>query len=189
MRFLYTAGASALLIGAFAITGAAAQDDETAATPPVVDEDADGIADVRARLHRMGGRGGGLLSEARADLTDEQKAELRELRSSLRTDGANREDVHAAMQSKLAEFGVDVPDLETLQAAREAAREAVKAQREEIHALVQQLRDEGKTPEEVRAALTEAGYDRVAKSGRSDSGKRGRGMRRGGRASAPAEAE
>ena len=143
--------------------------------PPAIDENADGIADGRARTHRgrghRGARGGGPVGELLGDLTDAQKAELQALRESLRESDVTREAAHASMQEKLAEFGVELPAIEQIQAEREAARIENQAQHEAVRNLVEGLKAEGATREEIREALTEAGYEKPAR------GQRGRGGR------------
>jgi hypothetical protein len=69
------------------------------------------------------------------------------------------------MQDKLGEFGVDLPDFETIQAEREAVRAEATAQREAVRTLVDGLRAEGATREEIRDALAEAGYDKAGPRG------------------------
>ncbi|MBT5055723.1 MAG: hypothetical protein HOM68_04210 [Gemmatimonadetes bacterium] len=150
--------------------------------PPAIDENADGIADGRARTHRgrghRGARGTGPVGELLGDLTDAQKAELQALRESLRESDVTREAAHASMQEKLAEFGVELPSIEEIQVEREAARTEHQAQREAVRNLVEGLKAEGATREEIREALTDAGYEPPAR------GRRGRGAR-GPRGSTP----
>ena len=156
--------------------------------PPAIDENADGIADGRARTHRgrghRGARGTGPVGELLGDLTDAQKAELQALRESLRESDVTREAAHASMQEKLAEFGVELPSIEEIQVEREAARTEHQAQREAVRNLVEGLKAEGATREEIREALTDAGYEPAARGPRGRGGRGGRGDR-GPRGSTP----
>ena len=151
--------------------------------PPAIDENADGIADGRARMHRGRGhrehRGAGPVGELLSDLTDEQKAEVNALRESLRESDVPREDAQASLQAKLAKFGVELPSIEEIQVEREAARVEHKAAREAVRTLVDGLKAEGATREEIRDALTEAGYEPKGRGqrGRGPRGSRDRGPR------------
>lgn len=178
--------AAAALATTITFTEAQAQFENGASA---IDENADGIADGRARMHRGGGpRGsqpGGPAGEFIADLTDEQKAELQTLHESLRETDATREDAHAALQEKLAEFGVDLPDMDVIQAEREAARAEREAQRDAVRTLVDDLKADGATREEIREALTEAGFEPPPRSDRGR-GQGGRGQGGRGRGVAPA---
>ena len=182
--------AAAALATTITFTEAQAQFENGA---PTIDENADGIADGRARMHRGGDHRGaqprGPAGEFVADLTDEQKAELKALRESLRETDATREDAHAALQEKLAEFGVDLPDMDVIQAEREAERVERQAQRDAVRTLVDGLKADGATREEIRAALTEAGFEPPPRGDRGNRGNRGdRGRGHGGRGRGPAPA-
>ncbi len=181
--------ALAALATTIAFTDAQAQGGG-ADTPPAIDENADGIADGRARMHRgrghRGPRGGGPVGELISDLTDEQKAELKTLRES----DVPREEAHASMQEKLAEFGIELPSIEEIQAEREAARVEHEAEREAVRTLVEGLKAEGATRDEIREALTEAGYEpkERGRGGRGGRGSRGSGDRGPRGATPPADA-
>ena len=122
------------------------------------DENVDGIDDNTMRKHRFGQRGPGLLRAAIGDqLTDEQKTELKAEMAALKEEGATREEVRAAFETRLGELGVEIPEEV---AERLAEREAQRAQRQEVKEIVDQMKEEGATREEIRTALAEAGFEK-----------------------------
>ncbi len=160
------------LLGAFTIAlfagGVAhAEDDadETTAAPQTefVDADGDGIGDGVARRHRMHNRGlrGAFhttrreqMETVRAGLTEEQRTELDALVAELKEGEATREDIHAAVGVKLQEYGVTLPENwgETFQQFA-AGNRLTEEQRTEVKALVDAMEAEGKTREDIRAAV------------------------------------
>ena len=163
-----------LMVGLTALTfvgGAWAQEDETTTDEPVVeapafvDEDGDGINDVAMQRHRRGALGQeirnsfmatkrGQLQALTTQLTEEQQTELQEMVAALREEGKTREEVHAAVGTKLQEFGLELPE-DWSQTPQEYAEQfrLSEEQRSEVHALVESMRTEGKTRDEIRAAV------------------------------------
>ena len=112
-RFTIFSLAVLLALGAWAETRA--QDEPEPAdveeNGAVIDHDEDGIDDNKARHHRGSGRRGGRgLGKLGADLTEEQRAALKETVEGLRQSGASREEVHAAVGAQLQSYGVELPE-------------------------------------------------------------------------------
>ena len=147
------------------------------ARPLVVDENADGIGDDQAARHRRGDRKPGRAAFA-AQLTTEQRSELKDQIGALRESGASAEEISAALAAQLTAAGVELPENFAERATqRETNRAERSAQRAEIKTLVDGLKAEGATRAEIRQALKEAGYEKPQR-GR-------RGGRHGGRGSMP----
>jgi Spy/CpxP family protein refolding chaperone len=185
--------AFAMTLGTFAAVQAQAPAPGEA--PGFVDENGDGINDNRPHRGRgfRGHRGIGRLG---ADLTDEQKAAVKETAEALKADGATREDIRAAITDQLTGFGIEVPTQEEI----EAQRTEHQAQRQEVRIIVDGLKEEGATRDEIKAAVDQYRTDNgiEAPVGGNRGGKRGRGIRgghggrggfgpRGGGADAPAD--
>ena len=114
----------ALTLALGAGSGLHAQDEGESTAPAetgsIVDENADGIDDTMARQHRgrrgrgpgMGqGRGNGpQFGGVGAALTAEQQEALKATVDELKTAGATREEIHAAVGEKLESFGVELPE-------------------------------------------------------------------------------
>ena len=84
--------------------------DTQAAGPVFVDENADGIDDnVRISYHR-GRKGVFGRHGTSSQLTKEQRAELKTLVDGLKESDTSREDIRAAVDAKLEEWGVERPD-------------------------------------------------------------------------------
>jgi len=130
----------------------------------IADEDGDGINDRRARQHRL-------------NLTDEQRAEIRETKRGLREQGATRVEIVTAVGEQLQSLGVELPeDFEERHAAK--LERAVK--RDELRAMVTELKESGATREEIRAevdAFREANGIEKPKRGRQSRGRAFRGKR------------
>jgi len=93
----------------------------------------------------------------KANLTDEQREAIREKKEEMRSQGATREEIHAAVAEMLKGYGIDVPEgwrgprgaggfwADLTDEQREAIREKIKemrgqdASREEIHAAVAEM--------------------------------------------------
>ncbi len=130
----------------------------------LADEDGDGINDRSARQHRL-------------NLTDEQRAEIRETASGLREEGATRVEIITAVGEKLQNLGVELPeDFEE----RQTARLERAAAHDELRAKITELKESGATREEIRAgvdAFSEANGIEKPKRGRSSRGRAFRGRR------------
>ena len=163
----------ATLVGALALTFATAgfAQDDTApsdAAPetsvPFVDADGDGINDIAARFHMqqgMRGRGSAFQETKRAQFTelfgqlsDEQQAEVQALVEQLRGEGLSPAEIHSAVGEKFSELGLDLPDTWNMTPAEFAeANRLTDAERNEIHTMVEEMRGEGATREQIRSAV------------------------------------
>lgn len=124
-----------------------------------LDENADGISDGQALRHRHGGPKLGQ-DGLRAQLSSEQQAELHEQIGALRESGAAAEEISAALAAELTAAGIELPaDFAERAAQRETQRAERTAQREEIKTLVDGLKADGATRQEIRQALQAAGYE------------------------------
>ena len=128
------------------------------------DEDGDGINDKLARGHRL-------------NLTDEQRAEIKDAVKGLREDGATRVEIVTAVGEKLQSLGVELPeDFEERHAKRLERAEV----RDELRAKVKELKETGATREEIRSeidAFREA--NGIERPKRDKRGKRGHRKARG----------
>ena len=147
--------------------------DAQAAGPVFVDENADGIDDnVRISYHRghkgvLGQRG------TSSQLTEEQRAELKTLVDGLKESDTSREDIRAAVDAKLEEWGVERPE-------RGLAAVLTDEQETELKTLIEGLKESDTSREDIRAAvdakLEEWGVERPERSrGGKRGGHRGRG--------------
>ncbi|KAB1193328.1 hypothetical protein GJR96_07675 [Haloferax sp. MBLA0076] len=152
--------AALLLAGTVAATGGFAAQTQTAGNGP---QAADGTH-VRAE-HGPGpfaGPGDGQqfqLAERlqeRFGLTDEQTEEIQTLAADMRADGATRDEIQTAVHDKLLEFGVDEADLTPDPALYAQDRlDLTDEQVAELEALVTEMRDDGATTDDVRAAVSD----------------------------------
>ncbi|MBN1543662.1 T9SS type A sorting domain-containing protein [candidate division KSB1 bacterium] len=90
-----------------------------------------------------------------AQLTEGQRAELRDLVSSLRADGATPEEIHAAVEELFAGWGIERPEMPRHGGRMPFMAQLSEEQRTEVRDLVASLRAENATPEEIRAAVDE----------------------------------
>lgn len=86
-------------------------------------------------------------------LTDEQIAELEELVQTMKDEGANHKEIRDAVHSKLAEWGIDTPNRREHRKFRDFGDQLNEAQRQELHALAQQLKEDGASRQEIRDAV------------------------------------
>ena len=152
-----------------------AQDDAPAGptdNPRFVDENGDGINDNTHRRGRPGGRRGGQKAPRGTELTDEQKAAIKETVDQLKAGEATQEEIRAAVRDQLTGFGIEVPSREEI----EAQRTETQAQREAVRILVDGLREEGAAHDEIKAAVDQHREDNgiEAPEGQGGRGKRGR---------------
>jgi hypothetical protein len=118
---------------------------------------------------RRGGRGE---REGLGDrLTEEQRAALHSTMLQVWRDGASREEIHAAVVGLLEEWGIELPEQNGLgwgmgqggRFLRGLFGQHSEDQREEIHQLIGELRQQGASQDEIRAAvegkLTEWGIE------------------------------
>lgn len=155
-----------------------AQAQDTAPEASFVDENGDGIDDNARRGHRRGHRG--IVGRAGADLTDEQKTELKALVAGLREAETSKEDVRAAVEAKFTEWGIELPERPTI--ASRLGDALTEEQAAELTALVDGLREAETSREDVKAAV-DAQLETwgIEKPEKPEGNKRGKFGRRGGK--------
>lgn len=101
------------------------------------------------------GNGRGGKKENRPELTDEQKAELKELRDSMIADGATREEIHAAIEALFAEWGIEMPDWNRGRTGQRdfSDPQLTDEQQEILRTTIADLRAADATRDEIHAAV------------------------------------
>jgi hypothetical protein len=109
--------------------------------------------------HRNGGQRPGRGPKPFANLTEEQQTEIRSLVEDLRTGGATREEIRGAVNGKLGEWGIEVPERPERpeRPPKEGAGrpELTEDQRAAVQAKVEELKSAGASREEIREAVGE----------------------------------
>lgn len=85
-----------------------------------------------------------------AQLTPEQREQLHAKVQELKGQGAPEEDIHGAVQEMLRDWGVEIP-----QRAPGPFAQLTPEQREQLHAKVQELKEQGASREEIGTAIRE----------------------------------
>jgi len=89
-----------------------------------------------------------------SQLTDEQKAELQQLLDSLKASGASPEETRDAIDTKLQEWGIEVPVQDGQQHPEPPwMGQLSDEQKAELQQLVESLRESGATPQQIRDAV------------------------------------
>ncbi len=182
-----------MTIGALAFAVVAADATFTPAQDTFVDENGDGIDDGAARNHRFGRRG--ILRGVRAQLTDEQKAEVKAAMEELKNAEASRDEIQAALSTLLEGYGIEVPEPGD-RLNKRLGGVLTEEHLADLRAEIDGLREAEASHVDIRAAfkakLTEFGINpasiRPEKQGRRGFGKF-RGRRGGFRGPAPAPAD
>jgi len=86
------------------------------------------------------------------ELTDEQRQEIRDLLEEFRESGETREEVKVAIDSKLTEWGIEVPE-EGMRKRPPWMPELTDEQKEKIKELVEELKESGATKKEIKEAV------------------------------------
>jgi DNA-binding transcriptional regulator YhcF (GntR family) len=86
------------------------------------------------------------------DLTDEQRQEIRDLLEELRESGATIEEVKEAIDLKLTEWGIEIPN-KGMRQRQPWMPELTDEQREEIKQLIEELKESGASREEIKEAV------------------------------------
>jgi len=86
-----------------------------------------------------------------SQLTDEQKQEIEQLTQSLKDSGATQEEIRDAIDAKLEEWGIEIPETPTREP--QWMNQLTDEQKEEIQELTQSLTDSGATRDEIRDAV------------------------------------
>ena len=146
-KLTFLTGALALMLAFGSADMAQAQD--TTEETTFVDENGDGIDDNARRHHRRGHRG--FLRGVGADLSDEQKTELKALVDGLKEGEASKEDVRAAVEAKLTEWGIELPERPTI--ASRLGDLLTEEQAVELTALVDGLKEAEASHADIHAAV------------------------------------
>ena len=158
--------------------------DVTVEAPVFVDADGDGINDIAAMRHHRRNNGverafrharHGMMADVRDQLTDEQIAELDQLVADLRAGETERGEHHTAITEKLQEFGITLPENWNQTPGDFASQFRLsEEQRGEIQELVEGMRGEDASREDIRAAVdakyTEWGIERPQMPGHGAGG-------------------
>ena len=92
------------------------------------------------------GRGGRFLRGLDGQLSEDQREELHQLIGELRRQGAAQDEIRAAVEGKLSEWGIELP---------EPPPELTQEQRQALRAVIFELWTDGATREEIRSAAAE----------------------------------
>ncbi len=92
------------------------------------------------------GHGGHFLRGILDQLNEEQREEIHQLISELRQQGASHDEIRAAVEGKLSEWGIELPD---------PPPELTQEQRQALHAVIFELWTGGATREELRSAVAQ----------------------------------
>jgi hypothetical protein len=179
-----------IAVGAMAIALVAVDASIARAQDGFVDENGDGVDDGAAQMHRFGRRG--ILRGVRAQLTEEQRTEVRAALETLKASEATREEIHAALSTMLEGYGVELPT-QGDRIAKRLGDVLTAEQLAEVQAKVEELRTAEAPRADIHAAVGTLleGYGVEAPAPeRTGRGRRGkfRGRRGGRRGPAPAEA-
>jgi DNA-binding transcriptional regulator YhcF (GntR family) len=93
-----------------------------------------------------------------ANLTDEQRQAVQEKIKEMRSQGAKREEIHAAVAEMLKGYGIEVPEPKDWAGPPDGGgflKDLTKEQREAVQAKIKEMRDQGAKREEIHAAVTE----------------------------------
>lgn len=109
---------------------------------------------------RGGGQGakagrGGQLGGIMAKLTDEQRKQLQDELGKLRAAGKTPEEIRAACAEMLKGWGIEMPQGGQAGGQRALMQKLTPEQRQQVRAKIKELRDAGKTPPEIKAAVLE----------------------------------
>ena len=86
------------------------------------------------------------------DLTEEQREEIKDMVQDMHENGASKEEIKAAVESKLTEWGIEVPKFEQPRKPQWWS-ELTDEQKEEIITIKEELIEAGASKEEIRDAI------------------------------------
>ena len=86
------------------------------------------------------------------DLSDVQRQEIKGMVQDMRENGASKEEIKAAVESKLTEWGIEVPKFEQIRKPQWWS-ELTDEQKEEIITIKEELIEAGASNEEIRDAV------------------------------------
>ncbi len=93
------------------------------------------------------------------DLSDIQREEIKDMVKDMRENGASKEEIKVAVESKLTEWGIEVPEFEGKFKKGAKGRhppflnDLTEEQRKEIKDMVKDMRENGASKEEIRDAF------------------------------------
>ncbi len=93
------------------------------------------------------------LSWLAKQLTPEQRQELKAKVEEMKDEGASGEEIHAAIKQMLDGWGIEAPRAAAGQALKTVLAQLTPEQRQELKAKVEEMKDEGASGEEIRAAI------------------------------------
>jgi DNA-binding transcriptional MerR regulator len=89
-----------------------------------------------------------------SQLTDDQKEEIQQLVESLRESGASPKEIRDAVKATLEGWGIEVPEpVGRGQRLSPWMSQLTDEQKAQIQQLIQSMRDDGATPQEIRDAV------------------------------------
>ena len=115
------------------------------------DYDVDFPDDMKGFLGRRGPKPGRGLREFSDQLTNEQRAAIREKAKTMHEQGISREEIHTQIGNMLKEYGIDVPD--NFGQHREMWKNLSDVQRKTIREKMREMREEGATRVEIREKI------------------------------------
>lgn len=111
-----------------------------------------------------------------SELTEEQRAEIKELIQGLRDQDADRKTIRQAVHDKLTEWGIDFPKFPNV--IERLGEQLTEEQKTELQTLIDGLKAEDADRKTIRSAvhekLNEWGIERPAKDGKGRRGRMGR---------------
>ena len=168
-----------MAIGMMAFAIVAADASLAQAQDGFVDENGDGVDDGAARFHRFGRRG---LRGVQSQLTEAQRAEVKDAIETLKASEATRKEVQVAIGTMLEGFGVELPDRGD-HIAQRLSGVLTEAQLAEVQAKIDELNAAEASRKDIRTAfeakLGEFGVDPSAIRNGKRGGRRGPGKFRG----------
>ena len=93
-------------------------------------------------------------------LTEEQRVEVQSLLAEMREEGATRKEIHTAVSELLESWGIEIPERNggkhgTREGMRRVMEQLTEEQRDEVHALVLSMQENGSTRKEIREAVAD----------------------------------
>ncbi len=85
-----------------------------------------------------------------AQLSEEQRQQVRSLIKELKASGATREEIHAAVNEMLDEWGIEAPE----RPRQDRRPQLTEDQRQELRELMESMKEQGKSREEIHQAVT-----------------------------------
>ena len=125
--------------------------------------------------HHMGGPHGQIMKQ----LTEEQRQQVRETIQKLRDEGAAPEEIRAAVDALLDEWGIERPEGEPGFKGPHGQRpHLTKEQREQLHSLIKEMKEQGATREQIRTKVDSLFREWGVPPRRFHHGRRGHAFRR-----------